>query len=118
MSFVFSGSLLAKHTMTKGLQVEINRIDRGTNSRQVNRQGVEYLKSLITGAGMLVFSIFDSTLFCLKQVVLFVYVLTGWTDCKGMFVVYPTKEYADKCKELLPHYEAWKAVEKVHAVVV
>jgi len=40
-------------------------------------------------------------------------IIAGWTDAKGLFIVYPTEAHAAKAKELIPKYVAWKAVEKV-----
>ena len=42
-----------------------------------------------------------------------VVIIAGWTDAKGLFIVYPTEAHAAKAKELIPKYVAWKAVEKV-----
>ena len=46
-----AGRLLDNHTLCNSLLVSFERISRGTNSRQINRQGVEYLKALIKSAG-------------------------------------------------------------------
>ena len=43
--------LLDTHTLAKSLLVSFEKISRGENSRQINRQGVEYLKALIKSAG-------------------------------------------------------------------
>jgi len=39
--------------------------------------------------------------------------LAGWTDTKGLFIVYPSEEHAADAKKYLPRYKAWKAVEEV-----
>ena len=44
--------------------------------------------------------------------VCFIY-FAGWTDAKGLFIVYPSHEHAADTKKYLPRYNAWKAVEEV-----
>ena len=43
--------------------------------------------------------------------------LAGWTDAKGLFIVYPSPEHAADAKKYLPRYKAWKAVEEVFEII-
>jgi len=43
--------------------------------------------------------------------------LAGWTDAKGLFIVYPSEEHAADAKKYLPRYKAWKAVEEVFEII-
>jgi len=71
------------------------------------------LKTLIKSAGSFLPPFNQCTSFFHQSIPLF---LIGWTDVKGMFVVYPLPEFAAKCKEFLPKYQAWKYVEEASCV--
>ena len=80
--------------MAKSLLVCFDRIPQEASVSQINTQGIGNVKALIKSVGWF-------------------YFFAGWTDTKGLFIVYPIQKHAKQAKELIPRYVAWKAVEKV-----